>query len=133
MAQLPFGLQQIRNLDEANGLKYLVEVTGYSAASTQVHLDHHGRRDSIDTPAACQQALTSPLPNEDDVVGYRRLDADSLAALAVWTSRVSGAAIDEQIVSDLGELDRLGPKVEAELQQRAAVSAIMQVADGRQS
>lgn len=96
------------------------------------NLDHHGPDDSVDTPAACDQALTCDLPPKGSLLVTVRCDADSVTAMAILASREQERVVDEDLVHQVSSVDRFGPK--AECQDDHRVSALGRVAaDFKQS
>lgn len=93
---------------------YGVEVTIPEFAELcAVNLDHHGPEDSIDTPAACEQALTSVLPERGALVVTVRPDSDAVIAMAVLALRLEGRfeEISPRLVKLVSQFDRFGPFV----------------------
>ena len=74
------------------------------------NLDHHGAGDTVETPAACSQALDCQLPEAGSILATVRCDQDSITAMAVILNRSTGRTIDPELVSMVDELDRLGPQ-----------------------
>lgn len=97
--------------DGRNLLGIEVTIPALAAKCILGNLDHHGRGDTADTPSAVEQAMTAQLPSDGATLATVRADADSVSAMAVLASRFDGKEIDANLVSMLGEMDRLGPKV----------------------
>jgi hypothetical protein len=97
-----------------------------------VNLDHHGEGSTAEDPAACEQALTSPLPPERALIATVRPDMDSMTAMAVLRLRARGIAFDENLVHAVGLVDRYGPRVASDHPElssaRDTVVAIARVA-----
>ena len=90
---------------------YGIEVTIPALAVRCVaNLDHHGTGDTVETPAACTQALDCDLPEAGSILATVRCDQDSITAMAVILNRSTGRTVDPELVSMVDELDRLGPQ-----------------------
>lgn len=110
--------------DDAQVLGIEVTVSALAARCSLGNLDHHGSGDDAQTPSAVEQALTVDLPPEGTTFATVRADADSVSAMAVLMARMAGFPVNESLVAAIGQMDRLGPKVEAKLPHREIVVAI---------
>lgn len=107
-----------------------IEVTIPNVEITSgINLDHHGKDDTAETPAACEQALQAELPPEDATIATVRTDQDSITAMAVIANRAIGRKVDELVVRAVGLMDRYGPKVEEQLRHDLVVAIARKAAD----
>lgn len=79
-------------------------------AEGAINLDHHGNR--ANEPAACIQALSIELPDDDTVIAYSKADADTLLTAAILITRKSNSSQFNRIASiaqGFDRIDRNGP------------------------
>lgn len=92
---------------------YGIEVTIPEFAELcEVNLDHHGPNDTIYTPAACEQALTTAkLPKKGALIVTVRPDSDSVLAMSVLAWRALGREDhpSPRLVKLVSKVDRFGP------------------------
>jgi hypothetical protein len=87
-----------------------IEVTVLALANRCIgNLDHHGPDSTVETPSACEQALTCKLPPDGTVLATIRPDADSVTAMAIFAALAEGKVVDAELVREIGAFDRLGP------------------------
>lgn len=89
-----------------------VTIPSFSAQCSLGNLDHHGPEDTVETPSACDQALTCKIPPRGSLLVTVRCDADSVCGMAILASREQGREIDRELVSQVDLFDRLGPKAD---------------------
>jgi hypothetical protein len=98
--------------DGKNVLGIEVTVPEFADKCNLGNLDHHGENCDDNTPSACEQALNIPIckiPMGSTLFTIKP-DLDSVTAMAVIISRVSGRPVDTDLVIKAGELDRLGSR-----------------------
>lgn len=94
-----------------------VEVTIPALASQcLLNFDHHDSKSTAETLSACEQMLEWVTAKDGNLGEYVdaslvtvRPDADSVTAMAVFMTAVSGGISNPSVVSEVGQFDRLGP------------------------
>lgn len=84
------------------GIEVTVPELAAACGLGNIDPQHSGGQTNV---AACQAALTAPIPPAGASLATVRADADSILAMAVLTARASGLPIDTGLVNRVGAAD----------------------------